>query len=428
VLSTIVDTLKKVWNTPDLRKKVLFTAAVFLVFRFLGHIPVPSVNIIQLRQLFLQNQLLTMIDTLSGGTLANFSVMAIGIGPYITASIIMQVATYLYPKLKALSKEGESGRVLINQYTRILTIPVAIVQSISVLFILHGQNLILTTDPTAIAAMVMTMVAGSMIALWFGDLISERGIGNGTSMIIFAGIVGRYPVSIVNTFSLMKTINPFMLVMIIGMLLLIITAMVAMNEAIRKVTIQQATRARGSLTYGGKQSFLPLKLIQVGVLPIIFAVSIMVVPGMLGKLLIQAPDARLQSVAQAMVTLSNGSSLGYSLVYFLLVVAFTYFSTAVFFNPKELADELKQSGSFIPGVRPGKVTEEYLAKIIARITLPAAMFLGIIAVMPSIAQAWTNITTLTVGGTGLLIVVSVVLETTKQLQSLLVVQQYDKYL
>jgi len=428
VLSTIVDTLKKVWNTPDLRKKVLFTAAVFLVFRFLGHIPVPSVNIIQLRQLFLQNQLLTMIDTLSGGTLANFSVMAIGIGPYITASIIMQVATYLYPKLKALSKEGESGRVLINQYTRILTIPVAIVQSISVLFILHGQNLILTTDPTAIAAMVMTMVAGSMIALWFGDLISERGIGNGTSMIIFAGIVGRYPVSIVNTFSLMKTINPFMLVMIIGMLLLIITAMVAMNEAIRKVTIQQATRARGSLTYGGKQSFLPLKLIQVGVLPIIFAVSIMVVPGMLGKLLIQAPDARLQSVAQAMVTLSNGSSLGYTLVYFLLVVAFTYFSTAVFFNPKELADELKQSGSFIPGVRPGKVTEEYLAKIIARITLPAAMFLGIIAVMPSIAQAWTNITTLTVGGTGLLIVVSVVLETTKQLQSLLVVQQYDKYL
>lgn len=420
--------LRTVWSLKALRNKLLFTAAIFAIFRFLGHLPVPAVDILKLKSLFEQSQLLGMIDIFSGGTLANFSVMAIGINPYITSSIIMQLATLLFPKLKELSKEGEAGRELINQYTRLLTVPVAVIQSISVLAILNSQQLIQTQDPIRIVAMLATLVAGSMIMIWLGELVTLYGIGNGISMVIFAGIVGRFPISIIRTFQVSQTINTAMLLLICIAGLAVIAAMVFMNEAVRKVTIQYARRVRGSREYGGQSTFLPLRINQAGVLPIIFAISILLVPSFLVKLLQQISNPGLVTMLSQVSLWFNPSHPVYNITYFLLVVVFTYFSTAVFFNPKDLAEDLKKSGAFVPGIRPGKPTENFLTYVMTRITIAGALFLGLVAVLPSIAQSLTGITTLTIGGTGLLIVVSVVLETAKQMQSQVVAQNYEKFI
>ena len=420
--------LRTVWSLKALRNKLLFTAAIFAIFRFLGHLPVPAVDIFKLKALFAQSQLLGMIDIFSGGTLANFSVMAIGINPYITSSIIMQLATLLFPKLKELSKEGEAGRELINQYTRLLTVPVAVIQSISVLAILNSQQLIQTQDPIRIVAMLATLVAGSMIMIWLGELVTLYGVGNGISMVIFAGIVGRFPISIIRTFQVSQTINTAMLLLICIVGLGVIAAMVFMNEAMRKVTIQYARRVRGSREYGGQSTFLPLRINQAGVLPIIFAISIMLIPSFVVKLFQQISNPSLVTLLTQVSLWFSPSHPVYNITYFLLVVVFTYFSTAVFFNPKDLAEDLKKSGAFIPGIRPGKPTENHLTYVMTRITIAGALFLGLVAVLPSIAQSLTGITTLTIGGTGLLIVVSVVLETAKQMQSQVVAQNYEKFI
>ena len=420
--------LRTVWSLKALRNKLLFTAAIFAIFRFLGHLPVPAVDILKLKSLFAQSQLLGMIDIFSGGTLANFSVMAIGINPYITSSIIMQLATLLFPKLKEMSKEGESGREMINQYSRLLTVPIAVMQSISVLIILNNQQLIQTQDPLKIIAMIATLVAGSMILIWLGELVTLYGVGNGISMVIFAGIVARIPVTVVQTVLVSQTLNIAMLVLLAIMGIAVIYAMVVMNESVRRITMQYARRVRGSREYGGQASYLPLRLNQSGVLPIIFAVSILLIPSFLTKLVQQVPNPGLMKIASQLTLWFNPNHAVYNISYFVLVVLFTYFSTAVFFNPKELAEDLKKSGAFIPGIRPGAPTEKHLTYIMTRITIAGAIFLGCVAILPSLAQAATGIATLTVGGTGLLIVVSVVLETAKQLQSQVVAQNYDKYM
>lgn len=420
--------LRTLWSSKALRKKLLFTAAIFAVFRFLGHLPVPAVDIAQLKTLFAQSQLLGMIDIFSGGTLANFSVLAIGINPYITSSIIMQLATLLFPKLKELSKEGEAGRQMIDQYTRLLTVPVAVIQSISVLLILNGQHLIETQDPFKIVAMITTLVAGSMVLIWLGELITLYGIGNGISMIILAGIVGRLPLSIIQTVMVSQTTNMAMVLFVGAMGIGVIAAMVFMNEAIRKVTIQYARRVRGSREYGGQSTYLPLRMNQSGVLPIIFAISILLMPSFVARLLQQSTNPALLQLASNLTQWFAPNHAVYNIAYFVLVVACTYFSTAVFFNPKDLAEDLKKSGAFVPGIRPGKPTEHFLTYVMTRITIAGALFLGIVAILPSIAQSFTGITTLTIGGTGLLIVVSVILETAKQLQSQLVAQNYEKFI
>jgi preprotein translocase subunit SecY len=420
--------LKTVWSSKALRKRLLFTATIFAIFRFLGHVPVPAVDIARLQALFSSNQLLGMIDIFSGGTLANFSILAIGINPYITSSIIMQLATLLFPKLKEISKEGESGRELINQYTRLLTVPVAVVQSVSVLMILNGQSLIQTNDPMKIVAMIATLVAGSMILIWLGELVTQYGIGNGVSMVIFAGIVARLPLSVVQTVIVSQTVNPAMIVLIALLGVCMIMAMVYVNESVRRVAIQYARRMRGSREYSGRSTYLPLQLNQSGVLPIIFAVSIMMLPSFLIRIFQQIPGPAFIQIAAAMATIFDPAHWFYMTMYFLLVVLFTYFSTAVFFNPHDFAEDLKKGGAFVPGIRPGKPTEQYLTYVISRITIAGALFLGLVATIPSIAQNFTGISTLTVGGTGVLIVVSVVLETAKQLQSQLVSQNYEKYI
>lgn len=412
----------------ELQKRLGFTFLIFAVFRLFAHVPVPAVDVDQLKNLFSGSQLLGLLDIFSGGTLANFSVMAIGINPYITASIVMQLGTMLFPKLKELSKEGESGREIINQYTRFLSLPLAVVQSISVLLLLSNQKLILTNDPLKIVAMILTLVAGSMLLMWLGELITLYGIGNGISMVIFAGIVGRLPVSAAQTLATAQSGGALTQALVFsGFSIFVIAAIVFMTEAIRKVRLQYAKRVRGSAVYESGQTYLPLRLNQTGVLPLMFAVSVVLIPSFAARLFITSPVAMVRDMAVFLSTRFQPGTGIYEVVYFLTVFAFTYFSTAVFFDPEDLAEELKKSGAFVPGVRPGGPTANHISKIVSRITMAGALFLGIIAILPSVVAKFSGVSSLAIGGTGILIVVSVVLETVKQIQGLMVTQNYDKF-
>jgi preprotein translocase subunit SecY len=424
----IRNALSSILKVPELRRKLLITILLFAIYRVLVHVPVPGVNIAQLANLFASNQLLGLLDIFSGGTLANFSIMALGLGPYINASIIMQLMAMVIPKLEALQKEGESGREKINQYTRFATVPLAVVQSFGVFALLRSQDLVITAQMLEIITIIATMVAGTMLLVWIGDLITEYGIGNGISLLILAGIVARLPVSLFQTAAVSQSTQIFNLIMVGGMALAVIAAVVVMNEAIRKVPIHYAKRVRGSRMYGGQSTHLPLRLNQAGVIPIIFAVSLVLMPSLVGRFLSGLPNPALQNVGITVSSLFNPTSFTYNAIYFLMVVLFTYFYTAVVFDPEKISDEIKKNGGFIPGIRPGKATSDYLSFIITRITLVGALFLGLIAILPSIMQSVTGITSLSLGGTGILIIVSVILETSKQVDAMLVMRNYESFL
>jgi preprotein translocase subunit SecY len=427
-MNKILTTIFNAWKIPELRKRILFTAFIFVVFRLAAHIPVPSVDIAALKDLFARNQLLGLLDIFSGGTLANFSIMALGLNPYINSSIIFQLLTMAIPKLEALQKEGEYGRKKINQYTRILTVPLAALQSFGMYALLRNQQIISQLDPLRIMNLVVTMTAGTIFLMWLGELISEKGIGNGISMLIFAGIVGRFPVSLGQTLAVFSPENVFNLMIFVVMSLAVIAGIVFINEASRKIRIQYARRISGQKMYGGQSTYLPLRINQAGVIPIIFAVSLVLLPSMLGNFLQAVPNPTLARLATGLAAFFRPNALPYNLIYFILVIGFTYFYTAVVFNPQKIAEEIKKYGGFIPGIRPGEPTVFYLNKILNRITLVGAIFLGLIAILPSIAQALTGIATMTIGGTGILIVVSVILETTKQLESMMVMRSYEGFL
>lgn len=424
IFNTILNALK----IPDLRKRILFTAGILVVFRFAAHIPVPGVDIAALKQLFSRNQLLGLLDIFSGGTLANFSVMALGLNPYINASIIFQLLTMVFPALEELSKEGEYGREKINQYTRFLTVPLAGVQALGMYALLKNQQIISSLSPLNLLSLVVTMATGTVFLMWLGELVSENGIGNGISMLIFAGIVGRFPVSIGQTAAVFEPENLFNLIIFVTMAVAVIATIVIVNEATRQIRVAYAKRIRGRRMYGGQDTYLPLRLNQAGVIPIIFAISLILLPSMIGNFLRGVPNPTIANLAGSLANIFNPGGLIYNVTYFLLVVGFTYFYTAVVFNPVKIADEIKKYGGFIPGIRPGPPTAEYLNRILTRITLAGAFFLGFIAILPSIAQGLTGMATMTLGGTGILIVVSVVLETTKQLETMMIMRSYDGFL
>ena len=426
-MSNIFGIFSKSIKTPDVRRKLLFTAAIFIVFRIFAHIPVAGVNLDALKSLFSQNQFLGLLDIFSGGTLANFSVMALGLNPYINSSIILQLLTMVFPKLEALSKEGESGRQKINQYTRMLTVPLAILQSIGMYALLRSQGIISTLSTIDILSFVATMTAGTMLLVWLGELISEKGVGNGISLLIFAGIVGRIPVIFGQTMSTVNAANFFNLVIFLVIGLLVIASIIIINEGTRRITVYYAKRVRGNKMYGGQSTHLPLRVNQAGVIPIIFAVSLVLLPSIVANYLTASPNKILGNIAVSITSLFNPEGAFYNSFYFLLVVGFTYFYTAVIFNPKKIAGEIQKYGGFIPGIRPGTPTAGYLNYILTRITLAGAIFLGTIAVFPTIARAFTNVQTLLVGGTGILIVVSVVLETIKAIEAQLVMKNYDGF-
>jgi preprotein translocase subunit SecY len=426
-MNKIIETIVNAWKIPELRRRILFTAFIFVIFRLAAHIPVPAVDIEALRNLFARNQLLGLLDIFSGGTLANFSIMALGLNPYINASIIFQLLTMVIPKLEALQKEGEYGQKKINQYIRAATVPLAAMQSFGMYALLRNQQIIINLDPLRLLTLIVTMIAGTIFLMWLGELISEKGIGNGISMVIFAGIVGRIPASFGQTAAIFSPENALNILIFAVMGISVIAGIVFINEAKRKVRIQYARRISGQKMYGGQSTYLPLKINQAGVIPIIFAVSLVLLPTMVANFLQGVPNAFIAGFAAGVVRFFRPSGLFYNLVYFILVIGFTYFYTAVVFNPKKIAEEIKKYGGFIPGIRPGEPTVHYLNKILSRLTLVGAFFLGFIAILPSIAQGLTGVATMSLGGTGILIVVSVILETTKQLESMMVMRSYDTY-
>ncbi len=427
-MNAIFQTLINSFKSPEVRKKIIFILLIFLAFRFFAHIPVAGVKIDQLKLLFEQNQFLGFLNLFSGGSLANFSLMALGLNPYINASIILQLLTMVFPKLEELSKEGDLGRRKINQYTRFLTVPLSVLQAIGVFALLRSQGLVTNMPPVDLLAFIFTLVAGSMLLMWMGELITEKGIGNGISLLIFGGIVGGLPTTLAQTFS---TVTPQATLGLVSFAVLsigVIVGIIVINEATRQIPVHYAKRMRGNKMYGGQSTHLPLRLNQAGVIPIIFAVSIVLLPSLLASVFATSTNVMLRGISEWITIWFNANGIAYNVLYFLLVVGFTFFYTAVVFNPKKIADEIQKYGGFIPGVRPGKPTSSYLNYILTRITLVGAVFLALVAILPEIARSVTGVQTLLLGGVSILIVVSVVLETYKAIEANLVMRNYEGFL
>ncbi|MCC7303842.1 preprotein translocase subunit SecY [bacterium] len=422
--------LKKIQSflkDPALRKKILFTFFIFVIFRIFAFLPVPAIDREALQTLFGQSAFFSLLDIFSGGTLINFSVMALGLGPYINASIIMQLFTVVVPQLEALSKEGEYGRAKINQYTRFLTLPITIAQGIGMYVLLKNQNVLSNLSFLEFIGFIVTLAAGSFILMWLGELISEYGLGNGISMLIFVGIMARLPVVFSQAFSTATQENTLILVMIVLFMIAVVAAVVYVNQAVRKVPVYYAKRVRGNRVYEGASNYLPLRLNQAGVIPIIFAVSFVLFPQLIGNFLITMKNPGVQKFAQFLVHTFNPQGFVYNGLYFVLVIAFTFFYTIVIFNPEKIAEEIQKHGGFIPGIRPGTATKEYLQRIVFRITTFGAVFLGFIAVMPALISAATGMSNFIIGGTSILIVVSVVLESFKLMETQAAMKNYDKF-
>ncbi len=425
MFSQIIQFFSKAVKSPDIRKKLIITAGILAVFRLTAHIPAAGIDKSSLQALFLGSPLLSLLDVFSGGTLVNFSIMALGLTPYINASIIMQLLTYVIPSLEELSKEGEFGQEKINQYTRLLTIPLATMQAFGMYVLLKNQGIIPSLSLLSLIALIATMAAGTMFSVWLGELITEYGISNGISFLIFAGIVARLPVVLGQSLTVIGSEDIFKVIIFLALSVFIVGVIVFMNEATRQIPVSYARRV-GRM--GLSSSYIPLRLNQAGVIPIIFAVSLVMLPSMLGQFLKGVSDPRLSQLAGKIATLFNPASIVYNLIYFLLVFGFTYFYTSVVFNPERISENLQKSGGFIPGIRPGPQTSKYLNGILNRITLVGAMFLGLIAILPSFFQNVIGVANLAVGGTGILIVVSVVLEMTREIEAQLVMKRYETIL
>lgn len=426
-MKDIIEKLRLLFKDPELKRKTLFTLFIILIFRIFAFLPVPTIDFAKLRVLFSQNQFLSLLDIFSGGTLINFSVMALGLNPYINASIIFQLLTIVVPKFEQLAKEGEYGRTKINQYTRLLTLPLTIIQSVGIYFLLKNQNIIGFLSPLEFFSFIFTLVAGTFILIWLGELISEFGLGNGISLLIFVGIVGRLPVLLGQLFGIINQEMIFNTVVFLVLSIFVIASVVFINEAIRKIPVYYAKRIRGNRMYQAATNYLPLKLNQAGVIPIIFAVSFVLFPQLIGNFLLQSGNKMLTQFSAFIVQFFNPQGFFYNFFYFILVIGFTYFYTLVVFNPQKISEEVQKNGGFMPGIRPGLATKQYLEKILYRITSVGAVFLGIIAILPAIVSKITGLANLVIGGTGILIVVSVILETFKLIEAQLIMKSYDRF-
>ncbi|MBT6401631.1 preprotein translocase subunit SecY [candidate division WWE3 bacterium] len=419
----------KALKLPELRKKLLFTLLVILIFRLLAHIPVPGVDTHAIRSFLDGNAILGIFDFFSGGGFQNFSIVTLGLGPYINASIILQLMTVMIPKLEELSKEGETGREKINQYTRYLSFPLSIFQAYGVYFLLSRQGIIGSLGAFDLLTLVITLTGGGMLLVWIGDLVTEYGIGNGISLLIFVGIIGRLPASVavfIGTFDPTNIALIIQSIIFILISLLVIIGVVLVNEGTRNIQIEYGRRGN---TGQRVTNYLPIKINQAGVIPVIFAVSVVLVPSLIAGPLQAASNQTLSNIGIWLSLNFASTSLVYNITYFLLVFGFTYFYTAIQFDPKKISDDIKKRGGFIPGVRPGMATTAYLKKITTRLTSAGALFLGLIAVLPFIVSSLLGLGgSFAVGGTSLLIVVSVVLETMRQIESLMVTRNYDSFL
>jgi preprotein translocase subunit SecY len=426
----VIDSLVTAFRAPDIRRKILFTLGILFIFRILTNVPVPGVDQTRLATLFNSNQLLGLLDLFSGGGLATASIIGMGVNPYINASIIMQLMQGVIPSLGELAREGEYGRNKLNQYTRLLTVPMAFAQGYG-FSVLLSSNGVITPHPFfsfETFSLLLSFTAGTILLMCLGEPISERGLGNGISFIIFAGIVGRIPhqaSGVVTGPDGLSRIIPFIIIAII-----VIAGVVVINEGQRRIPVQYASRVRGRRMYQGQTQYLPLKVTMAGVIPIIFAISILLFPAQIAQYFTASDIGWVKSVADFIVrNLSQNNVIVYGVLYFVLVVFFTYFYTAFQFRPDQTADYLRKNGGFIPGIRPGKPTEDFLGRVTNRITLGGALFLASLAVLPLVVSAVIPGTSaLQLGGTSILIVVSVVVETMKQLEAQMLMRHYEGFI
>jgi len=426
MLSSIFQYFIKILKSPSLRKRVVITAIILVVFRLTAHIPATGIDKESLKALFYGSPLLSLLDVFSGGTLANFSIMALGLNPYINASIILQLLAYVIPQLEELQKEGEYGQEKINQYTKILTIPLAVLQGFGMYSLLKSQGVLPLLSPLAMLSLILTMTAGTVFAVWLGDLISEYGLKNGVSFLIFVGIVSRLPVVLSQSVNIVQSQDVLKVVIFLALALLIIGGIIFMNEAVRKIPIHYSRRS-GNFAVPQASSYLPLRLNQAGVIPIIFAVSLVLMPSLVSQFLAGSANAQIAKLSSDISRLFNPQSLVYNLSYFILVFGFTYFYTAIVFNPDKISENLQKGGGFIPGIRPGVQTSKYLSFVLSRITMIGGLFLGTVAVLPSFFQKTIGVANLAIGGTGILIVVSVVLEVARELEGELAMRKYESF-
>jgi len=423
-MSKFIQKLKHIFDEPVLRKRIFFTLALLAVTRVFAIIPIPGIDTARLQSLFSGSEFLNLLNVFSGGGLSNLSIVMLGVGPYITASIVMQLLTIMVPKLKALyQEEGEAGRKQFAQYSRLLTVPLAAVQGYAFITLLQRQNVLPSLSMGTLLLDVLIIIAGSVLLMWIGELISEFGVGNGVSLIIFAGIVAVMPSSVGQ---LIFTYDPSQLpIYLVALLasLLIVFGVVIVNEAERPIPVTYSKQVRGNRVHGGISTYLPLRVNQAGVIPIIFALSILLFPQMILEFLSQSSALVVANVSGVLLgILANGWF--YASAYFVLVFLFTYFYTAVTFDPESVATNLQKSGAFIPGVRPGHTTTEYISRVLTRLTLVGALFLGAIAVLPLILRSLTGIQSLAIGGTALLIVVSVAIDVVKKVDAQISVREY----
>lgn len=420
--------IQRIWKVKEIRDRIIYVLALLVIFRIAAHIPVPGVNAENLRILFQSNEVLGLFNIFSGGAFENFSIVMLGVGPYITASIVVQLLTMIVPKLEEMSKEGETGRKKISQYTRYLAVPFAIAQSYGTIVLLQRSGAGVIGDLALFqwVMMISSITAGTIFLMWLGELISEKGIGNGISLLIFAGIIAGVPATIQQSVVNFNPSEATNLLIFAAIGIVTIASVIFVTEGQRNIPVAYARQVRGGRSYGGVNSFLPLRVNQTGVIPIIFAISLVLFPSLIAQFFVGSGNETVANAATSVVSLFN-NQLFYGIIYFLLVVIFTYFYTAVVFKPEQIAENLQKQGGFIPGIRPGKATEEYLQYVSNHILLAGALFLGIIAVLPFIVQALTNLPSLVVGGTSLLIVVSVVIETVKQIESQLLLRDYDQF-
>lgn len=419
----MLDALRTAFRIGDLRRRILFTLWAFMVVRLGAHVPVPGVDMSVVSEMFQEGTLFGLLDLFSGGAFKAFAVFAMNIYPYVNASIILQLLTWVIPKLEELSKEGEEGRKVIAQYTRYLTAVLAFIQAIGLTALMRREGALLDPSIPSMLFISASLTAGTMFLMWLGELITERGIGNGISLIIFVNIVSRVPGTIGTVGGLWSVGRVGLLNVTALAVIAIVTvaAVVLVQEGQRRVPVQYSKRVVGRRLYGGQSTYIPLRLNHAGVIPVIFASAVLSFPGTVAAF-IKHPWARRVEEMFA------GAGWGYQVAYFLLIVFFTYFYTAVTFNTPEVANNLKKWGGFIPGIRPGKPTADFIDRILVRITLPGALFLGLIAILPGVVMRVTNIPGVRFGGTALLIVVGVALETMKQIEAHLLMRQYQGFM
>ncbi|MEI6477882.1 MAG: preprotein translocase subunit SecY [bacterium] len=423
--------IQRFFSIPDLRRRFFIVVSLVTAARLIASIPIPGADAANIRSFLDTNSAFSLLNVFTGGGLINFSIALMGVGPYITSSIIFQLLTLVIPSLESLSKEGEFGRKKINQYTRMATVPLALIQGFGTLTYLRNAQIISEWTPWHLAFMLIMAMGGTFLLVWIGELISEQGIGNGISIMITTGIVSTFPTQIERSFQLYSAgISSQQLLQLVGFVLLASLALafiIFMNDGQRNIPISYAKRVRGNRVYGGVDTHLPIKVNASGVTPIIFAVSMVLFPSIIAQFLKQAHSSQVQHIGNVVYDFF-ANQWNYAAIYFFLVIAFTFFYTFIIFQPKQMAENLQRQGGFIPGIRPGPDTELYIYNVLQRLTIIGALFLALIAVLPFVAQQVTKVQTISLGGTSLLIVVAVVLEIMRQVKAQLLTRTYDTYI